>query len=41
MEQRERFPTTLSLFFFGEDQKGTLTHEQFFHFMHNLQSEGL
>jgi len=41
MEQRERFPTTLSLFFFGEDQKGTLTHEQFFHFMHNLQSEVL
>jgi len=40
-EQKERFPTTLSLFFFGEDGQGTLTHEQFFDFMYNLQSEVL
>ena len=39
-QNMERFPTTLSLFFFGEDGKGTLTHENFYDFMHNLQSEG-
>jgi len=37
----ERFPTTLSIFFFGEDGNGTLSHQHFYDFMHNLQSEVL
>jgi len=33
------FGTTLAHFFFGEDKKHEITHEQFYDFMHNLQSE--
>ena len=36
----ERIPTTLSLFFFGAEGNGTISHDQFYDFMHNLQSEG-
>jgi len=35
------FGTTLSYFFFGEDGQSQITHQQFYDFMHNLQSEVL
>merc|ERR1711953_162214 len=37
----ERIPTTLSLYFFGSEGTGSISHDQFYDFMHNLQSEVL